>query len=403
MSALTYDIIIVGSGIVGATAAITLAKNTSLKIAIIDAQHISVNSPDQEFDHRVSAISQASQRIFKNLNVWEKMRAKRVSAYTHMHVWQELDAAKIDFDSAHVNADVLGFIIEDSVMRSSLYEAFSSYPHLHLHHAVALTTLREKSDCIELITADEQIYSAKLIIGADGANSWVRKQMDVALNTYEYGHTAIVATVKTQMPHEATARQRFLTTGPLAFLPLSEPHTASIVWSTTDAEKLLALDDAEFKKTLSNAFEHRLGNITDVAKRYHFPLKMRHAKNYVKSRMALIGDAAHTIHPLAGQGVNLGLLDAACLTQVIIDTHKKQRDYASFITLRRYERWRKGDNLAMLKMVEVLKYLFMSDKSFIQLLRNVGLSVTDRYSFLKNFFTNYALGNQSDLPEIASK
>lgn len=395
-----FDVIIVGSGIVGATAALALTKNTSLNIAIIDSQPISASWQDQHYDHRVSAISLASKRIFQNLHVWDKILAKRISPYTRMHVWQEQSTAKIDFDCADVNESVLGYILEDSAMRSSLYDAFSGYENLHLFSSKKLVSLTEKPECIELLAADNQSFSTKLLIAADGANSWVRDQVRIDLKTHPYGHTAIVATVKTALPHQTTAWQRFLTTGPLAFLPLKDANTSSIVWSTTQPDELLSLNDAEFKQKLTEAFAEKLGHVVDVEKRYHFPLQMRHAQQYVKSRIALIGDAAHTIHPLAGQGVNLGMLDAACLTEVVIDAFNKERDYASFATLRCYERWRKGDNLAMLKGVEILKHLFASEKKLLQNLRDVGLNFADQFSMLKNFFANYALGNRGDLPKL---
>lgn len=232
----------------------------------------------------------------------------------------------------------------------------------------------------------------------------MRDQIDVQMKTHDYNHIAIVTTVQTELPHQATAWQRFLKTGPLAFLPLQNPNTSSIVWSTVPehANELLAMDEVEFRNALCDAFESRLGGIIQIDKRYHFPLQMRHAKNYVKEHIALIGDAAHTIHPLAGQGVNLGLLDALCLVETVVDAVNKHRNYASMTTLRRYERWRKGDNLAMLAMVEMLKSLFMSDKALVKNFRSFGLNFTDRVSFLKNFFAKYALGNRGDLPKLAS-
>lgn len=398
-----YDIIIVGSGIVGATAALALAKNTTLRIGIIDSQPISTEWQSEKQDHRVSAISLASQRIFQKLNIWKDIKEKRISPYQHMHVWEENSKGQLNFDASSLNESHLGCIVEDSVIKTSLYRAFQHYPNLHCLFPLQLVSLQNKLNDVELVAADGNVYSAQLLIAADGAHSWVREKVGIQLKTHDYEHTAIVATVKTTLSHQGTAWQRFLKTGPLAFLPLQDVHTSSIVWSTQSAHaaELLAMDDVTFKKSLSDAFENKLGDVVAVSARYSFPLQMRHAKNYVQARIALIGDAAHTLHPLAGQGVNLGLLDAACLVGVITDALSKQRQFSSFSTLRKYERWRKGDNLVMLSMVGMLKQLFMSDKIFLQALRGLGLKFTDRNSFLKDFFTKYALGCRGDLPSMA--
>lgn len=398
-----FDVIIIGSGIVGSTAALALAQEPSLKIAIIDSQPITQDWQNRAYDHRVSAISLGSRRIFKNIKVWEKVEAKRISPYTRMFVWEEGGEGKIEFDCGEVYEDALGYIIEDNVMRASLHEMLMQQKNIHLFPAMNLIELNEKSDQIELISADKKTFTANLIIGADGAHSWTREQCGIELKQSDYEQTAIVATIKTASPHQTTAWQRFLKTGPLAFLPLKDEHYSSIVWSATPAfaKQLLEQDEESFKQSLVNAFENKLGQVVEVSKRYHFPLKMRHAKNYVKQRVAIIGDAAHTIHPLAGQGVNLGLLDAACLSEIIINAVHKQRDFGNLATLRRYERWRKSDNLVMLSMVDVLKSVFMSNNSLIKSALTFGLNLTNRLSLLKNFFTNYALGNRDDLPEIA--
>lgn len=393
-----YDVIIVGSGTVGSLAALALAKDTSLTIGILDSQSPS-QSYSTKFDHRVSAISLHSERIFKKLRVWNKITQKRATPYTHMHVWEELGKGKIDFDCRDIQEQSLGYIIEDTVTRTSLYETFPEYPNIHFLHPIKLIGLQEKSDCIELLAEDNRVFTAKLLIGADGANSWVRSEAMIELETVDYHHTALVTTVKTSSSHQSTAWQRFLRNGPLAFLPLYDQHMSSIVWSTipSHAEELLAMDSSAFCEALGDAFEKKLGYILETDKRFHFPLQMRHVKKYVKERIALIGDAAHTIHPLAGQGVNLGILDAVFLVDTIRNALKKERQFYSLATLRTYERARKLDNLTMLKMVEFLKFLYTNDKTIFQSIRSLGLNFTDRTSFIKNFFVNYAVGNREDL------
>jgi 2-octaprenylphenol hydroxylase len=196
----------------------------------------------------------------------------------------------------------------------------------------------------------------------------------------------------------------FLETGPLAFLPLANTHDSSIVWSlpTNLANELILLDDEAFKEKLAQAFSHALGKVVEIEKRYVFPLRKQQAKCYVQPHIALVGDAAHTIHPLAGQGVNMGLLDAASLAQVISDAVHHRRDFASYATLRRYERWRKADNLTMFNGVDAIKQMFASDKKMIQSLRSQGLNVTNQWRWLKNSFMRHACGDRDGLPKIAT-
>lgn len=405
MNQQNYDIAIIGSGIVGAAAALALAKNTSLHIVVLEAKTPSLKWQPNPYDSRVSAVSLSSKYFFEHLQVWDAIKAKRVSPYHHMQVWDAAGSGEIDFAANALQEDVLGYIVEDSVMRVSLLEKFKDYSNLDYIPSVRMTALQEHSDHVLLTTDQQKLLKTKLVIAADGAESWVRQQAGIELKTWDYRHVAIVATVQTELPHDAIARQRFMSTGPLAFLPLSESNMSSIVWSATPeyAAELLSLEDMAFAAKLAEAFGHKLGNIKTVSARHSFPLRMRHAKNYVRERIALIGDAAHTVHPLAGQGVNLGLLDAATLAEVIMDAHKKNRSFSSLATLRRYERWRKGDTLAMLAMVETLKHLFASELKSIQYLRNAGLSITNKMAFLKECIASHALGKRQDLPVLAQQ
>jgi 2-octaprenylphenol hydroxylase len=398
-----YDVVVIGSGIVGATVALALAKNTSLRIAVLEATTPTVEWQENSYHSRVSAIALSSKRIFESLGVWDSIAAKRISPYRQMQVWDSIGKGEIHFDAHAVQEEVLGYIIEDNVMRISLLERFKHYDHLNYLHPLQIVSLQEKSDAILLETDHQQIIKTKLLIAADGAESWVRSAAGIELKTWDYKHTALIATVQTEKPHQETARQCFLPGGPLAFLPLAEINTSSIVWSVSanEAADLVSLNDVDFCKKLADAFLHTLGAIVSVSKRQSFPLHMRHAKQYVRDHMALVGDAAHTVHPLAGQGVNLGLLDAAALAEVITNAVNKNRHFESIAILRRYERWRKGDTVAMLAMVETLKHLFASEHKFIQYLRSTGLNMTNRLAFLKHYIANYALGKRGDLPEMA--
>jgi 2-octaprenylphenol hydroxylase len=397
-----YDVIVIGGGIVGATTALALAKKTALKIALIDAADLSPKWEKDKPAHRVSAISLASQRIFQKLNVWDAIQAKRVSPYKKMHVWDAEGKGELHFHCRDLNISALGYIIEDDVTRASLLEILAA-TSVDIIAPLQLKSFHEEQDGMTITAEDGCTLRAKLVIAADGAFSWVRDQADIDLTVKEYGHQAIVATVRTTGSHQMTAWQRFLPTGPLAFLPLSDENVCSIVWSNipSQAAHLLALSDQDFQEALATAFEHKLGTIEAIGPRYCFDLLMRHAKHYVQPHLALVGDAAHTIHPLAGQGVNLGLLDAACLVDVIAEALAKKRDFSSLSTLRRYERWRKSDNMTMMTFVGGLKQLFASEKNSIQRLRNTGLSMVNQLGFLKHFFADYAVGNRGDIPELA--
>jgi 2-octaprenylphenol hydroxylase len=397
-----YDIVIVGAGVVGATAALALAQNKSLRIALLDAREITADWNKAACEQRVSAITLASQRIFQQLGVWTGIQARRISPYRHMTVWDATGKGKIQFDSATLGLAALGYIVEDQVMRAALLDALRS-AQIDLLAPVTLTAYENKISHIELTTANQEIFTAKLIIAADGGDSWVRAAAAIDVKARRYEHTAITAALTTTLPHGMIARQRFLTRGPLAFLPLANENSCSIVWSTSPAHaaELMALDDDAFRQAVAQAFQYELGEVLTVSPRVSFSLQRRHAQHYVQARLALIGDAAHTIHPLAGQGMNLGLLDAVCLAETVATAIAKQRDYASYATLRRYERWRKTDNLAMLTFVEAMKQLFGQEARAVQAVRTAGLNLVDKSQFIKNFFAAYAAGNHGDLPAMA--
>ena len=395
------DIIINGGGMVGLLLANALAEH-GLSIAIIESAKQVPTWNQQQFDMRVSAITRASQHILTTLGIWQDIEGMRVSPFREMHVWDSTGDGIIHFDSADIGEAYLGHIVENSVMQTALYTHLKSYENIQWFQPAVPAELNITQDNAALLLDNQTQLSAHLIVGADGGRSWVREQAGISIQSTDYKQTAVVATVKTQNFHQETAWQRFLPTGPLAFLPLSDGYS-SIVWSTTPdhAESLLAMDDDAFKHTLAEGFGNKLGEIVETSQRAKFPLRSQHAKHYVKDRLVLIGDAAHTIHPLAGQGVNLGFADAATLAEVLIDTHKAEKDIGSYKSLRRYERWRKGDNLAMLSAMTGFKTLFSNNNVLLKSLRNSGLSLTNNITPVKNTIIRHAMGLEGDLSKLA--
>lgn len=408
-----YDVIIVGGGMVGLTMCLLLARelqDRQLSLALVDAQNGGPLSGDQEtgrdevgnFDPRVSALTATSRTLFEALGLWEEQISPHACPYQDMFVWDAEGTGHISFSALELHEHELGHIVENSVVSDALNAALAEEEGVDQYRGTSVQSLVREQDGHVLQLADGSELQSRLLIAADGANSFIRQESGFKVRQWSYQHHAIVATVKTEKPHQHTAAQCFLPSGPLAFLPLAgkvgglaEQHYSSIVWSceTDKAEELLALDDGDFRLSLQQAFENRLGRIEDCSDRRSFPLWQRHAVDYVQAGLALIGDAAHTIHPLAGQGVNLGLLDARVLSQVIIEAIQKGEDYSSRQTLSRYQRQRKGHNLGMMTLMEAFKRVFGSDDLALRWLRNTGLDLVDRASPIKHQLIKKAMGS----------
>ncbi len=397
-----YDIVIIGAGMVGATLACAL-RDSGLRLAIVEAHPAPRSWPADSVDLRVCAISAASQRIFQALDAWPGMVARGVSPFREMHVWDAAGRGEIHFDSAELAQPSLGHIIENRVIQAALLERLDEAESVELICPAAIEHFRCAEEGVRLTLSDGAELHAALLVGADGGASRVRALAGIATRGWSYGQQAVVGVVRTQQPHRRTAWQRFLPEGPLAFLPLADGHSSSIVWSTTPerAEALQAMSETDFRAALGEAFDHRLGAVLAAGPRRAFPLRLQHSVRYVGERLALVGDAAHMIHPLAGQGVNLGLLDAAALAEVIIAARQQGRDFAARPALRRYERWRKGDNLITMAVMDGFKRLFGTDLAPLRLARNVGLGLADRATPLKNRLIRHAMGLEGDLPALA--
>lgn len=395
-----YDIAIIGGGLVGATLACALGEST-LRVGIIENQ-LTTLAPTDEYDTRVSAITLASRAIFENIGAWRAMQQQRISPLREMQVWDAQGSGAIHFDAADLGEPELGYIIENRVLLSAVHARMAQFDNVDVLCPAQVVDLRREPAAIVIGLQGGGQRRATLLVGADGEHSAIRAWAGIRSRSVSYDQTAIVATVETARPHHATAWQVFLPTGPLAFLPL-EGNASSIVWSCDSARAavLLGLADERFMAELHAAFGDRLGTIQAISQRVGFPLSRAHADHYVDERVALVGDAVHRVHPLAGQGVNLGLLDAATLAQVVLDAVADKKDIGTRAVLRRYQRWRKGDNLAMLVVTDAFKRGFGSQRQPLVSLRNAGMRITDNLSPLKQLIMRHAAGLSGDLPKLA--
>ncbi|MGF1732075.1 FAD-dependent 2-octaprenylphenol hydroxylase [Photobacterium kasasachensis] len=397
----SVDVAIIGGGMVGLTLAAALA-DTELRVAVIEGR-----LPEQTLeplpDLRVSALSRASERILQRVGAWSGIEARRLSPYSKMQVWEQDSFATIDFDAERLAQPNLGHIVENRVIQLALLERVQQLPNVTVLAPERCQNIAFGESEAWLSLESGQSLTAKLVVGADGANSWLRQQLDIPLTHWDYGHSAIVANIRCSEPHEQTARQIFRPQGPLAFLPLPDSDLCSIVWSVSpqDAEQLCALPDEEFNKTLTAAFDHRLGLCSVEGDRQAFPLKMRYARDFVRERVALVGDAAHTIHPLAGQGVNLGLLDAASLAQELKALWLQEQDIGKKANLRQYERWRKAEAAKMITAMQTFRDLFDGNNPAKKLVRDIGMLIADKAPGVKDEFMRRALGLSGELPDLA--
>lgn len=418
MNIQSFDVTIIGGGMVGLALACAL-KDSDLTVAVIEGKTPNL-IPPKEHEIRVSALSQASKNLLTRIGAWPHIEASRHQPYQSMLVWDKDSFGKIEFDARRVNTAAsgepsLGAIVENTIVQAALWQVAEQANNITLFHPFHCQSVAmgERESWINLIGASDdnrtvtQSLTTKLVVGADGANSWLRNQADIPLTSWDYGHHALVATIETDLNHGNTARQVFLPEGPLAFLPLDngdgEANLCSIVWSLTPelAQELSQCDQTQFNRRLTSAFDNRLGYCQVKSPRGVFPLKMRYARHFAKERIALVGDAAHTIHPLAGLGVNLGFLDAGALAQSILANHAQGRDIGELANLRSYERWRKSEAMQMIAAMEGFKQLFSGDNPVKKLVRDVGLVAVDKVKPVKEAFVRHAMGLTDDLPDLA--
>ncbi|WP_312235456.1 FAD-dependent 2-octaprenylphenol hydroxylase [Pseudescherichia sp.] len=395
----SVDVAIVGGGMVGLAVACGL-QGCGLRVAVLEQnppQPLPESAPPAL---RVSAINAASEKLLTRLGVWSSIVANRASCYHGMEVWDKDSFGRIAFDDRSMGYSHLGHIIENDVIHQALWQRAQQCQDVTLMAPAGVQQVAWGENEAFLTLKDGGMLTARLVVGADGANSWLREKADIALTSWDYRHHALVATIRTDEPHEAVARQVFHGDGILAFLPLSDPHLCSIVWSLPPLEAASMQDTTEeaFNQALDMAFDNRLGLCHLESERLVFPLTGRYARQFAAHRLALVGDAAHTIHPLAGQGVNLGFMDAAELVNELKRLHGAGKDIGQHLYLRRYERSRKHSAGVMLASMQGFRELFAGTHPAKKLLRDLGLKLADTLPGVKPQLIRQAMG-LNDLPE----
>lgn len=397
------EVIVVGAGIIGGTLAGLLGQ-AGLKVLIMDSGIRQVDALRQ-IDARVFALTVATKNMLEQVGVWQRLDETDIACFRKMHVWDEHGSGAIKFDSAEICQATMGYIVPHQRIVDALQDKLLDTDNIRCLWSVAPAHIEHGTQRITLITADALEFNAKLIVAADGGESTVRNLAGIAYHRHDYKQSALACTVMTEFAHAEVARQRFLTRGPLAFLPLADPYQCAVVWSSTPEHirRLVELDEADFASEITAAFANELGQIQTSTERVVFPLYRARAERYTQPRIALVGDSAHTIHPLAGLGANLGLLDAATLAEAVINAVKSGRDPGRMHTLRRYERRRKGENQAVMYLLDGFKNLFESRMQAVARLRNLGLALVDSLPVVKNGIMKRAMGITGDLPTHARR
>jgi len=395
------DIVIVGGGITGSSLACLLGE-AGFSIILLDNDIKSEHTPENK-DPRVFAITIASERILRKAGAWFFINKENISPFRRMHVWDKNGNGEIHFESASICEPTMGYIIPHRDILDALHKKICDLENVIHIKGVLPKKIKVEADTVILDCNNEEQFKTKLLVAADGSNSKTRELLNIHYQKYDYKQSALASIVTTEISHNEVARQRFLNDGPLAFLPMKNPYESGIVWSSSPqrVEELLKFDKATFHSELEAAFDNKLGKIRDSTERNAFPLCRAQAEHYVQPRFALIGDSAHIVHPLAGLGANLGLLDTASLAETLIDSFNLDRDIGRLQALRRYERWRKGENRQMMYLIDGFKYLFENQFQSVQWLRNFGLDIIDEMPIVKNAIMMRAMGLKGNLPRFA--
>jgi len=395
-----FDVVIVGGGMVGATVACGLG-GSNLKVAIIEQAIPDEFSSEQPHDLRVSALSLASKKILEVVGAWEGVLNRRYCPFRRMRVWET--AGDTEFNSDDIELPELGYIVENRVTQLALLEQLAKFDNVELIAPVSIKTINySASGQTTLKLSNDSELQTNMLVAADGGNSRVRQTVGLGVTSWDYQQHAMVIYVETDYEQQDITWQRFVPSGPQAFLPLTGNY-GSIVWynSADEVRRLKTLSSEELISELTATFPECLGKINQVLGVASFPLKRQHAQQYVKAGVALVGDAAHMINPLAGQGVNIGLLDAAALAEVLVEANERGENIGDFAVLRQYEKMRRNENLRMMTVMDAFYRVFSNKILPIKFLRNFGLGLAERISPVKNKVTRMAIGLDGKLPKLA--
>lgn len=385
-----FDVAVVGAGMVGSAAALALARR-GLRVALVEERAPPGWSAADDVDLRVVALAPSSVDLFEQLDIWTSLRSARACAYRHMQVWDSQNGAQIEFDAADTGAAELGWIVENRLIQHTLWTALQAQDGASLRCPARVVATEDEGETRSLRLDDDSRVVARLVVAADGPASPLRHLLDIGASGHVYDQHALVAHVRTERAHEHTAWQRFLPGGTLALLPLADGR-CSIVWSLPPAEcrRLREIDETTFLQELGCASDFRLGPILATSARAEFPLRLLLADRYVAPRFALIGDAAHQVHPLGGQGVNLGLRDVTALVDAIAGD--ADRDPGAITALRRYERRRRSDNTISAWGMDGINRIFRSEFEPLVIARGIGLRAVNALGPLKQLFARHAAG-----------
>jgi 2-octaprenyl-3-methyl-6-methoxy-1,4-benzoquinol hydroxylase len=395
-----FDVVIVGGGMVGAAVACSLGGSL-LKVAVIESSPPPPFTADQPHDLRVSALSIASKNILETVGAWNGVVSRRFCPFRRMRVWET--AGDTEFCSDDINYPELGYIVENRITQLALLERLDDFNNIELICPAGIDKINYAVGKINEVELDNgRILSTRVLVAADGGQSRIRQAVGLGVTSWDYKQHALVLYIETAYGQQDITWQRFTPSGPQAFLPLTG-HYGSIVWynSSDEVNRLKNLSHEQLKDELVAAFPDCLGQVNSVLEVASFPLKRQHAQDYVKPGVALVGDAAHMINPLAGQGVNIGLLDAAALGEVLIDACKKGLELGDLAVLKRYEKLRRIENLKMMTVMDAFYQVFSNDFLPVKFLRNLGLGLAERISPAKNKVMRSAMGLEGNLPKLA--